>query len=177
MNRTILIIIGILCVVLSAAGIILFYILTNEFRHKEVLSVETRVLKTIPEIEKDFFSITDTVTPPIELTTMNNPLKAFVIPGEIDMGEYADIVDKQKVKNIEKSALDQINKIISPKDRQEGGKAVAHVLFSSDRTLVVYYLMLYKEQKKRGDYSIKFRKDANNWIVISLVNEGEKRFD
>ncbi|MEK7309579.1 MAG: hypothetical protein AAB038_02030 [Planctomycetota bacterium] len=170
MSRTILIVIGILCAVITAAGSIYLLTYDPEYQHKEVLSVTTYVLPTANKLDECLFSTHDESAPPITLTDNNNPITPFIIPGEITMDESVNAMNIQEAKNLEKLVLERINKIMRLKDRQEGVKARAEIRFFPNQKLVNYQLYIYKDLYSGSFYDIKCRKDSNKWIIIDDGN-------
>lgn len=149
-------------------GIILFFVTTDNYEYwpKDVLATTTYVEPNNPEYEKRTFSDSDTSAPPVTQTESSNSVTAFVIPGKIDPNPYANAIGMQEVKTIEKLALDRINIIMNPQNRQSGVKAIARIEFSSDYKLVNYSLYIYEGRQYGSSYQIKLRKTENDWIII-----------
>lgn len=159
-------------------GIILFFVTTDNYEYwpKDILAVTTYVEPNNPEYEKRTFSDSDTSTPPVTRTESSNSVTAFVIPGKIDPNLYAKTIGIEEVKKIEQLALDRINIIMYPEDRQSGVKAIARIEFSSDYKLVYYKLNVYEGRQHGSGYQIKLRKSDNDWIIIHDGADSRSRF-
>jgi hypothetical protein len=167
MNKTILIVIGIACAVITAVGIMWY----SNFRCNAPLIVSTHIMTLSPQDEAAMFLDKPSMKP-MKPFIDNKPVKSFVIMGGEFIGTPEDLKYLEDIRSIEKQALAYMNRGPYLMEHSRYRSAEAELRFSSDRTLARYKLTLY-ESATNGKYEVvTFSKDGNRWVQGSYITQG-----
>ena len=172
MNRTILIIIGILCTVITAVGIMWY---NAPQKH---LFVSTSIIRLSGDEDTSLSTTPNTFDPKSELQSKNLFIRPFLIPEE-SYNSY-NTTELRELQIIEKHALDYINKIISPDEKLKSYGARADIELSSDSKVTKYTLYLYND-KPIGDevggivYTLILKKINDSWAIINTLGRSSFR--
>lgn len=169
MNKTILVIICLLCVLAGAYG-------CRDKVPPLPLIVSTYVTTLNPQDEANIFSDEERNGPLVESSmelSVNEKITTLLaVPGGKIDGDPATLAYMQDIKTVEKLALSYINIVPYLWQHPRYIEAKAELKFSSDHKLAKYKLSLYYSSHSGKTETVTYRKVGDIWVKCAYGSSG-----